>query len=760
MIHFPGGLFCARICATTVPAFSRRAAVSRGIALSLLLQVILVSFAPAQTDTWLEIRTPHFVVISNSNEKRARHVTRQFERMRTVFSKVFPDANLNTATPIVVLAVEDRRNLQALEPLVYLHQGQVNIAGLFLRAPEKNYVLVYQNAEGLHPFAPIYHEYTHFVLSSTGEWMPVWLSEGWAEFYQNTEIVDNEVRIGKVDAYTLEFLQRNPLLPLATVLSVDLHSPYYHEDDKGSMFYAESWALTHYLKGKDLRENTHRLLDYLDLVHKGVDSVSAATQTFGDLQELQNELHKYIVTGDYSFLTMPGSTDVDDSAFAVRTLTQAQADTVRADFLAYEQRDEDSKALLEAVLRDDPNNASAHESMGYIAFRQRNFEEARKWYEQAVQLDPQSFLAHYYFAASVIKISDARKRMPDAAGQAGIENSLRTALKLNPAFAPACDALGVALAMRGKNYGEAHQWTQKAIQLDPGNVEFRIDDANVLIRVNKDKDAIEGLELALKMAHTSEQTAAVESVLQGVRQFEAERAKLQRQNAASRRTSVKVVGGNNAALVGPRTIYSPEPEYTEEARQARREGVCIVSFIVGLDGKASHIVVTKKLGMGLDQKAVEAVSKSRFEPARRYGRPVLIRLNLSVSFKLIGVGSANILELTQRANTGDAAAEFELANAFFEGHDIPKDEKEGAALLERAARDGIAQAQFQMGTRTYGDGNSPDHYVAAYVWYALAQRGGVEQSDKMVSELEAKMTPEQLAEARKNLESSTLRNGK
>ena len=137
MIRFPGGLFCARICATTVPASSRRAAVSRGIALSLLLQVILVSFAPAQTDTWLEIRTPHFVVISNSNEKRARHVTRQFEWMRTVFSKVFPDANLNTATPIVVLAVEDKRNLQALEPLVYLHQGQVNIAGLFLRAPEK-----------------------------------------------------------------------------------------------------------------------------------------------------------------------------------------------------------------------------------------------------------------------------------------------------------------------------------------------------------------------------------------------------------------------------------------------------------------------------------------------------------------------------------------------------------------------------------------------------------------------------------------------
>jgi hypothetical protein len=167
-----------------VPAASRRAAVSRGIALSLLLLAVFASFASAQADTWLEIRTPHFVVISNSKEKDARRVTRQFERMRTVFRKVFPDANLDPPTPIVVLAVDDKRNLQALEPEIYLHQGQVNIAGLFLRTPEKIYVLVHQNAEGLHPFAPIYHEYTHFVLSSTGEWIPVWLSEGWAEFYQ------------------------------------------------------------------------------------------------------------------------------------------------------------------------------------------------------------------------------------------------------------------------------------------------------------------------------------------------------------------------------------------------------------------------------------------------------------------------------------------------------------------------------------------------------------------------------------------------
>ena len=81
-------------------------------------------------------------------------------------------------------------------------------------------------------------------------------------------------------------------------------------------------------------------------------------------------------------------------------------------------------------------------------------------------------------------------------------------------------------------------------------------------------------------------------------------------------------------------------------------------------------------------------------------------------------------------------------------------------MLERAARDGVAKAQFQMGARAYGAGDSPDNYVAAYMWYALAQRGGLEGSDKMVSELEAKMSSEQLTEARKKMDNSGISTGK
>ena len=70
-----------------------------------------------------------------------------------------------------------------------------------------------------------------------------------------------------------------------------------------------------------------------------------------------------------------------------------------------------------------------------------------------------------------------------------------------------------------------------------------------------------------------------------------------------------------------------------------------------------------------------------------------------------------------------------------------------------AARSGHAQAQFQMGERTYGDGDNPSNYVDAYVWYAAAQRSGAPEADAKVTELESRMTPDQLSEARKRLES-------
>lgn len=507
------------------------------------------------------------------------------------------------------------------------------------------------------------------------------------------------------------------------------------------------------MKDQDSLGGTHRLDDFLNLLQKNVDPSTAATQAFGDLDQLELGLRKYAAAPHYVVTDLSGSISVDDSFFVVQPLSQTQADVARADLLAHDDRFNDARVLLDGVLHDEPANVAARELMGYVAFRQGYFDEARKWCQEAIKLDPNSLMAHFFYAAASMK-----KGVSDKASQASVEESLRAAIKINPSFAPAYDALAMYYATGGTNLAEAHDLIKTAVQLYPGTPEIRVDEAQILASMHKDKEAVETLDLALKMAHTPEQIAAVENIQQNMRKLEAERAKGRLNNlvVVPQNGATGTNSATRARVAGetpPRAIYSPEVEYTEEARRARLEGICTVSLVVGADGKPTNVAVVKKIGVGMDERAVETVSKWRFEPGRRNGRPVASHLTLTLQFKLIGNDPTKFFDLSEKAKAGDANAEFELANAFFDGRDIPKDEAQGMALLERAARSGQPQAQFQMGERTYGDGNNSESYVAAYVWYALAQRNGAEQAEAKVSALEARMTPDQIAEARKRLES-------
>jgi TonB family protein len=84
----------------------------------------------------------------------------------------------------------------------------------------------------------------------------------------------------------------------------------------------------------------------------------------------------------------------------------------------------------------------------------------------------------------------------------------------------------------------------------------------------------------------------------------------------------------------PRQIYAPEPEFSEEARKAKYQGVCTLGLIVGTDGRPSNIRVLNSLGMGLDEKAMEAVRNWKFEPAMKDGHPVRVEIAVEVDFHL------------------------------------------------------------------------------------------------------------------------------
>ena len=98
---------------------------------------------------------------------------------------------------------------------------------------------------------------------------------------------------------------------------------------------------------------------------------------------------------------------------------------------------------------------------------------------------------------------------------------------------------------------------------------------------------------------------------------------------------VELNGRIGGAAVAPVLLYKVEPEFSEEARKAKYQGTVLLTIEVGEDGKPHAVRVIRGLGLGLDEKAIEAVSRWKFRPAMRNGRPVRAPATIEVNFRLL-----------------------------------------------------------------------------------------------------------------------------
>jgi len=131
------------------------------------------------------------------------------------------------------------------------------------------------------------------------------------------------------------------------------------------------------------------------------------------------------------------------------------------------------------------------------------------------------------------------------------------------------------------------------------------------------------------------------------------------------------VGGG---VTPPRVIYGPDPEYSEQARQAKVSGTCVLRVVVDPTGLPRDVTIEKPLGMGLDEKAIAAVRTWRFTPAMKDGVPVAVQVNIEVSFRISYDLDTKHQKLSEKADAGDTKAQFETSQDFLSGRGVPHDE--------------------------------------------------------------------------------------
>src|ERR1700675_1270381 len=193
------------------------------------------SLPGAKHEIWFEARSPNFIVVSNAGEKQARKTAIRFEQIRAVFRRELVLASKHESPVITIMALKDEDSMKPLLP-EYWVKGHAHPAGMFLQNMNQYFAAIQLDAPGSNPYNTIYHEYFHSLTAPYYPNLPLWVSEGLAEFYGDTQIGDFEVGMGRPDPDLIGELKRGGLMPLDVLFKVDHNSPYYNEQNKISVF--------------------------------------------------------------------------------------------------------------------------------------------------------------------------------------------------------------------------------------------------------------------------------------------------------------------------------------------------------------------------------------------------------------------------------------------------------------------------------------------------------------------------------------------
>jgi hypothetical protein len=280
--------------------------------LASLFLLLVVCLPIGAQDNWVSVRSKNFLLVGNANEKQIRQVGIRLEQFREAFARLFGRNELESHVPTTVVIFKSHFSFQPFKP-------KPNTAGFFQTNSYVNYITLTTELQGEQdPLSVIFHEYTHLLVNEINANMPIWFDEGLAEYYSTVEIADDRrVVLGKPITRHITRLRQNQLLPLKTLFQVDRKSPYYNEEHKQGVFYAQSWALMHYLmSGKD-GQRQRQLAKFVDLLVANTPSDLAFEKSFPvTFETMETELLNYIQRNRYP--TVSGSYLITSSVIVIR----------------------------------------------------------------------------------------------------------------------------------------------------------------------------------------------------------------------------------------------------------------------------------------------------------------------------------------------------------------------------------------------------------------------------------------------------------
>jgi tetratricopeptide (TPR) repeat protein len=446
---------------------------------------ILLHSAPARAkDKWINLSTKNFNIISNADEGESRKLALKLEQFHYVFAKLF-NLPLTRRIPTTVMVF---RNDGSFRPYKPLYNGKpANLAGYFQPSQDENIIALDISANEQRPLSVIFHEYTHLVTSGTSREWPLWLKEGLAEVYSSFEVDDNKVTLGNPISRHVFLLRDHKFIPLEALFAARHDSPIYNEREKQGIFYAQSWALCHYVMFGDKNVRRPQMVEFVNLIEQGVEADKAFTQAFKtDTREIDKQLHRYVGNSQYTINVHTLESTEGAKEINIRPISEGEAQFYLGNLLARTNRFEEAEGLFKQAVAAEPDLPRPYEGLGFVAMRRNNLELALENFRQAATRGSKNYLAHYYYAQSIQRtaVSGINETLAKA-----ISEELQTSIKLMPGFAYSHASLGFLSLATGRNFKEGAESLKTALRLEPKNTNFRLNLALLQTRLGDYADA-------------------------------------------------------------------------------------------------------------------------------------------------------------------------------------------------------------------------------------------------------------------------------
>ena len=455
-------------------------------------------------DVWTKIESPNFEFIGNASEADIRQVASRLERFRAVLRSIFPQFRSTSGKRTRVVVFKDSASFRMFKPKRSDGTPDEFIGGLYQAGEDVNYVAVTVEGDAKGAYGTIFHEYVHEILNTNlgASDAPPWLNEGLAEYFQTFRIIDDRsAAFGSVQTTHVELLKRGPLMPWDDFFRLDASALLQTGEHSRSMFYAQAWALIHFLierkttpsGGTSVNPGTAaaKVLDPKALVQDAakLDRKIIDEGVSGFIEKRAATLSEVVIATD-SAPVLPRSS----------VLSQAVTEAHLADLLYHLGDNAKAEPLLQNALKLEPGLSIANATLGLIRLRQRRFDEALRLLGLATASSDQKnhivlFNYAYLLSRQTMDEFGAIENYP-ADTAAKMRAALRRAIAIEPNHAESYKLLAFIGVITGEDLDDALQAAQKALSLQPGNQEFALVAAQLMLRkqrIGEARSIAEGL---------------------------------------------------------------------------------------------------------------------------------------------------------------------------------------------------------------------------------------------------------------------------